>query len=157
MSSAKAAESTSPVKTLEHLIEVCVDSERRYRHAAHDVGRDDLERFFEQQAANRKAAADQLDAELSRLGVAKEEKGTFGGLVDRLEMDLSVVNSMGDSGVVNWCREDAEKTAVEFQQALNSGNLPAELRPILEGQLSAIRGTIQELEQVLRAYGGPRS
>lgn len=147
----------SPVKILDHLIEISIDSEKRYRHAANDVGRDDLEAFFNQQAANRKAAADELQAERSRMGVAKEESGTFGGLVDRLEMDLSVVHSMGDSGVVNWCRQDGEKAAAEYEEALNSTDLPPNLRPILERQLAAIRATDSELERVLRTYGGPRS
>jgi uncharacterized protein (TIGR02284 family) len=147
----------SPIKILNQLIEVCVDSEKRYRHAARDVGRDDLERFFEQQAANRKAAADELRAQRTALGVVKEESGTFSGLVNRAEMDLSVVMSKGDSGVVEWCREDAEKVEKEYEEALTSVDLPPELRPIVERQLAAVRDTISELERVLRAYGGPRS
>ena len=147
----------SPVETLDRLIEICVDSEKRYRHAANAVGRDDLEGLFNRQAANRKAAADELQAERSRMGVVKEESGSFGGFVDRAEMDLSVVMSKGDSGVVEWCRGDAEKAAIEYEKALTSGDLPAALRPILERQLAAVRATISELERVLRTYGGPRS
>jgi uncharacterized protein (TIGR02284 family) len=145
------------VETLDRLIETCVDSEKRYRHAARDVGRDDLESFFNQQSQIRKAAADELSAERRRLGVVKEESGTFAGFVDRLEMDLSVVHSMGDSGVVEWCREDAEKVEAEYQKALSGGDLPAPSRLIIERQLAAVRKTISELERVLRAYGGPRS
>ncbi len=147
----------TPAEILDDLIKVCVDSEKRYRHAAHDVSRGDLESFFNQQAANRKAAADQLQMQRSRMGVVKEESGTFGGLVDRLEMDLSVIHSMGDSGVVEWCRQDAEKVAGEYVKALNSGDLPLSLHPTLEGQLAAVRKTLAELERALRAYGGPRS
>ncbi len=147
----------APVQILDHLISVCVDSERRYRHAARDVSRDDLEAFFNQQADNRKAAADQLQAERSRMGVVKEESGTFSGLMDRLEMDLSVVHSMGDSGVVDWCRQDAEQVESEYRKALGSGDLPAQIRPVLERQLMAVRATLSELERVLKAYGGPRS
>jgi uncharacterized protein (TIGR02284 family) len=147
----------TPVETLDHLIEISVDSEKRYRHAANDVGRSDLEDFFNRQAANRKAAADELEAERSRLGVVKEESGTFAGLVDRTEMDLSVVMSKGDSGIVEWCQEDAEKAAAEYQKALSIPDLPPSLRPKLERQLAAVGNTISELQRVLRAYGGPRS
>jgi uncharacterized protein (TIGR02284 family) len=147
----------SQVETLNHLIEVCVDSERRYQHAARDVGRDDLESFFERQSQIRKAAADDLQAERSRLGVVKEESGTFGGLLDRAEMDLSVIMSKGDSGIVEWCREDAEKVEAEYLKALGSGDLPAHSKPVVERQLASVRGTIAQLERVLRAYGGPRS
>jgi uncharacterized protein (TIGR02284 family) len=147
----------STVETLDHLIEICIDSEKRYQHAANDVGRDDLEGFFNQQAANRKAAADELQAERSRIGGVKEESATFGGLMDRVEMDLSVIMSKGDSGVVEWCREDSEKAAAEYETALSGADLPAALRPILQRQLAAIRATTTELERVLRTYGGPRS
>jgi uncharacterized protein (TIGR02284 family) len=147
----------SQVETLNHLIEVCVDSERRYQHAANDVGRDDLESFFKRQSQIRKAAADELQAERSRLGVVKEESGTFGGLLDRAAMDLSVIHSMGDSGVVEWCREDAEKVEAEYLKALGYGDLAAQSRLVIERQLADVRGTIAELERVLRAYGGPRS
>jgi uncharacterized protein (TIGR02284 family) len=147
----------SQVETLDRLIEVCVDSEKRYQHAALDVGRDDLESFFKRQSQIRKAAADDLQAERSRLGVVKGESGTFAGLVDRAEMDLSVIMSKGDSGIVEWCREDAEKVEAQYLNALGSGDLPAHSRLVVERQLAGVRNTIAELERVLRAYGGPRS
>jgi uncharacterized protein (TIGR02284 family) len=147
----------TPVDILDHLIQVCIDSEKRYEHAAHDVGRDDLERFFHQQAANRKAAADELQAQRTKMGVVKKESGSFSGLMDRIEMDLSVVQSMGDSGVVDWCRQDAEKVEAEYNKILNSAEVPPDLRPILERQSGAVRGTLAELDRVLQAYGGPRS
>jgi hypothetical protein len=71
-------------------------------------------------------------------------------------MDLSVVMSKGDSGVVDWCRQDAEAVAREYEKALAEG-LPADLRHILEHQLTAVRGTVSELDRVLKTYGGPRS
>jgi uncharacterized protein (TIGR02284 family) len=145
------------IETLDHLIGVCIDSEKRYRHAASDVGRDDLESFFKKQAEVRKMAGDQLQAERKRLGVDKEESGTFAGFADRIEMDLSVIHSMGDSGVVEWCLEDAKKVEAEFRDALNGTDLPPQSRLIVERELAAVRGTISELERVLRAYGGPRS
>jgi uncharacterized protein (TIGR02284 family) len=147
----------TPVETLDLLIAICVDSERRYRHAARDVGRDDLETFFKEQAAKRKAAADQLQSERSRLGVVEKEAGTLSGFVDRLEMDLSVIHSMGDSGVVEWCRQDGEKVAREYEKALSSEDLPPDLRGLLERQLATVRVTVSELKRILLAYGGPRS
>jgi uncharacterized protein (TIGR02284 family) len=142
----------SPVEILDRLIQVCIDSEKRYEHAASDVGRGDLERFFRQQAANRKAAADELQARRAKLGVLKEESGSLAGM-----MDLSVIHSMGDSGVVDWCRQDAEKVEAEYNQILNSSEVPADLRPVLERQSGEVRSTLSELNRVLQAYGGPRS
>jgi uncharacterized protein (TIGR02284 family) len=147
----------SPVEILDRLIAVCVDSEKSYRHAAKDVSRDDLEKFFNRQAESRKNAADELQAGRKRYGSNEEESGTFAGLLDRVEMDLSVVMSKGDSGVVDWCREDAEAVAAEYEKALRDNELPNDLRLMFERQLAALHATISELDRVLRAYGGPRS
>jgi len=150
---------TTPKSTqeiLDHLIEVCVDSEKRYRSAANDVGKAKLEQFFDQQANARKRSADELAVERQRLGGNGDESGTLGGLVDRAAMDFSVVMSMGDTGVVDWCREDEEKVIAEYEKALAHNFLPA-TRKKIEDQLAQSRATLASLEKVLKAYGGPRS
>jgi len=143
-------------KTLDRLISVPVDSAKRYHHAALDVGKEYLVHFFNQQSNLRKRHADELQAERTRLGSKKDESGSVAGALDTAAMDFNVVMSMGDTGVVNWCRKDAESAAQEYQNAL-AENPPPQLRSILERQLGEIRATVVSLEQVLREYGGPRS
>ena len=50
------------IEILDRLINVCIDSQKRYEHAAGDVGRLDLEKFFRRQAAERASAAKELEA-----------------------------------------------------------------------------------------------
>jgi hypothetical protein len=64
-------------------------------------------------------------------------------------MDFNVVMSMGDTGVVDWCRKDAEAASKEYQQALRE-NPSQQLRSVLERQMGEIRATVASLEQVLR-------
>jgi uncharacterized protein (TIGR02284 family) len=146
----------NPDKNLDRLIAVAVDSEKRYHHAALDVGKEYLARFFNRQSDLRKRHADELQAERNKLGIKKDESGSVAGALDTAAMDFSVVMSMGDTGVVDWCRKDADAAAQEYQQALAENGSP-QLRPILERQLGEIRATVASLEQVLREYGGPRS
>jgi len=146
----------STQEILDRLIEVCIDSEKRYRSAANDVGKAKLEQFFNQQANARKRSADELAVERQRLGGNGDESGTLGGLVDRAAMDFSVVMSMGDTGVVDWCREDEEKVIAEYEKVLAHDFLPA-TRKKIEDQLAQSRATLASLEKVLKAYGGPRS
>jgi uncharacterized protein (TIGR02284 family) len=143
-------------ETLDHLVEVCVDSEKRYRSAADDVGKAKLEQFFNQQADARKRSADELNFERHRLGGKDEESGTWSGLADRAAMDFSVVMSMGDTGVVDWCREDEQKVIEEYEKALTR-DFPPATRKTIERQLAQSRTTLANLEKVLEAYGGPRS
>ena len=146
----------NPEKTLDRLIAVSVDSQKRYHHAALDVGKEYLARFFDQQSDIRRRHADELQAERIRLGSDKEESGSIGGTLDTAAMDFSVVMSMGDTGVVDWCRKDAEAAAKEYQQALRENPSP-NLRALEERQLREILATEQGLEQVLSEYAGPRS
>src|ERR1022692_2951177 len=123
--------SMKPLEILDHLIEICIDSENRYRSAASDVGKANLEQFFNQQAGARKRNADELDVERKRLGGSGDESGTLFGFFDRAAMDFNVVMSMGDTGVVEWCRKDAEAAAKEYRTALAENPAPA-LRGILD-------------------------
>jgi hypothetical protein len=71
-------------------------------------------------------------------------------------MDFNVAMSMGDTGVVEWCRKDAEAASAEYEKAL-ADNPPPEIRGLLERQAGEIRKTVASLEGVLREYSGPKS
>lgn len=146
----------NPETILDPLISICVDSQKRYHHAALDVGKEYLARFFNQQADARKRAADELQVQRERLGGTEQASGSVAGLIDRVAMDFNVVMSMGDTGVVEWCRKDAEAAGAEYEKAL-AENPPPEIRSLVERQLGEIRKTVGSLEGVLREYGGPRS
>jgi uncharacterized protein (TIGR02284 family) len=141
---------------LDRLIAISIDGEKRYEHAAKDVERASLEAFFEWQAYNRKTAADELTTERQRLYGEKKEHGTVAGLADRTAMDFAVVMSKGDTGVVEWCREDDAKVIEEYEKAL-AEDLPADLRLLLMRQLERVRMAISNLEKVISVFGRPRS
>ena len=147
------------LETLDNLVKVCIDSAERYRRAAADVGKEKLVQFFQQQEAARRRDADELNLERKRLGgeteKAGKESGSVGGFIDRTAMDLSVVMSKGDTGVVEWCREDAEKVSAEYEKALRDAD--GTTRALLERQLAENRATLASLDKVLKPYGHPRS
>ena len=148
------------LETLDNLVKVCVDSAERYRRAASDVGKEKLVQFFQRQEAVRRRDADELNTERKRLGGEGErpgkESGSMGGFIDRAEMDLNVIMSMGDTGVVDWCRQDLKEVIGAYERALRDA--PAATRTILERQLSENRDTLTALEKILQPYGGhPRS
>ena len=144
------------VDILDRLIAISVDSEKRYRHAAKDVERVSLEAFFKWQADNRKTAADELMAERTRLYGKGEEKGTLAGMADRVAMDFAVIMSKGDTGVVEWCREDDDAVIKEYEAAL-AEPLPEETRLLLQRHLTRVRSAVGKLEEVLAVFGEPRS
>jgi uncharacterized protein (TIGR02284 family) len=147
------------LEKLDNLVKVCIDSAERYRRAAADVGKEKLVQFFQQQEAARRRDADELNLERKRLGSEGEksgkESGSVGGFIDRTAMDLSVVMSKGDTGVVEWCIEDAEKVSAEYEKALSDAD--GTTRALLERQLAENRATLASLDKVLKPYGHPRS
>ena len=147
------------LEKLDNLVKVCIDSAERYRRAAADVGKENLVKFFQQQEAARRRDADELNLERKRLGgeteKAGKESGSVGGFIDRTAMNLSVVMSKGDTGVVEWCREDAEKVSAEYEKALSDAD--GTTRALLERQLAENRATLASLDKVLKPYGHPRS
>ena len=143
-------------ETLDRLISVAVDSEHRYRHANLDVSRERLGRFFAAKADARKLMADELEAQREHLGIHKSEHGTLGGVLKRIEMEINVQMSMGDTGIVEWCRKEAEDVIEEYQKAL-AQNLPPQLRSVVERQLAEVRSTVDSMDKELALYGGPRS
>ncbi len=143
-------------ETLDRLISVNVDSEHRYRHANLDVSRERLGRFFAAKADSRKRMADELEAEREHLGIHKSEHGTVGGVLKRIEMEINVEMSMGDTGVVEWCRKEAEVVIAQYQKAL-AQSLPPHLREVVERQLAEVRRTVDSMDKELALYGGPRS
>lgn len=144
------------VDILDRLIAVSIDSEKRYRHAAKDVERTNLEKFFQQQALTRKAAADELSAERTKINGDASEDGTLTGLADRTALDFSVVMSKGDTGVVEWCREDDQQVIAEYEKAL-AEKLPEPVRLMLERQLMQVCSAVGKLEGTLSVFGKPRS
>jgi uncharacterized protein (TIGR02284 family) len=144
------------IDILDRLIAISIDSEKRYRHAARDVGRASLETFFNWQADNRKAAADELHAERQRIARDGKEHGTFKGLADRAAMDFAVAMSKGDTGVVEWCKEDDEAVKAEYEKAL-AADLPQPLRLMIQSQYARITNAVHSLEEVISIFGEPRS
>ena len=146
------------LETLDNLVKVCVDSAERYRRAAADVGKEKLVQFFDAQQAARRRDADELNLERKRMGAEGEqsgkESGSVAGFIDRTEMDVNVVMSMGDTGVVQWCLEDARDVIAEYQKALRM-DFSATTRSALERQLSANQPTLAALERVPEALRPP--
>jgi len=143
-------------QTLDRLISVAIDSEHRYRHANLDSSRERVARFFAAKAASRKKMADELEAEREALGIHKREHGTLGGVLKRIEMEINVQMSMGDTGIVDWCRKEADDVIDEYKKAL-AQPLPDHTRAIVQRQMNEIVRTVREMDKELALYGGPRS
>jgi uncharacterized protein (TIGR02284 family) len=139
---------------LDHLISECIDSEKRNSNAANHVEREELVRYFTDQSALRQRMIAELTALRTRLYGPAKETGSISALIDRLTLDFDTTMSMGDTGVVQWCRGEAEKLEEEYRKALALDGLPPAVVPVLERQMQQVRSTVETLQKVLEPYGG---
>ena len=142
------------LETLDNLVKICVDSAERYRRAAADVGKEKLVQFFQRQEAARRRDADELNLERKRLGGEGEksgkESGSVGGFIDRTAMDLSVVMSKGDTGVVEWCRRGRQGRHRRVRKGLARCRWH-DARATLERQLAENRATLAASRKSIEA------
>jgi len=63
--------------------------------------------------------------------------------------------SKGDTGVVEWCRQDVKDVIAEYEKVVQ--DFAGTRRSTLERQLAENRATLTALEKILKPYGHPRS
>jgi len=125
---------------IEYLIETCRDGQKGYQEAASKVKRADLKTFFNQVSSERAGFAEELEAELPRLGNStdRKESGTVAGTLHRAWIDTKMGLGGGDKTVLEWL-ESGEDTAKERYQKALSGSLPAGVDEIVRRQAASIQ------------------
>ncbi|MEO8798421.1 MAG: PA2169 family four-helix-bundle protein [Polyangiaceae bacterium] len=146
---------TDLVDTLNACIEVCVDAEKAYAHAAADARYRYLKGLFFTKAADRKASVVALQAELVALGACAGSHGSSAGAVRRdLTKSRLVVEGRSDRLVVEeWIR--AERCAQShYEKALARTplpTLPTNARMLLQGQYREIQNSLEMAQLQLAA------
>jgi uncharacterized protein (TIGR02284 family) len=126
------------VSVLEELIQTCKDGQKGYQEAAAKVKRPDLKTFFNEQSQERGRFAQELEAELGRLGKGdKKLSGSTLGTLHRAWIDTKVSLGGGDKTVLDWLEHGEDRAKDAYQKALG-GNLPGALREIIRRQAESV-------------------
>lgn len=126
------------IGVVESLIEICHDGEKGYKDAASHIKRPDLKTFFTEQGAQRARFADELQAELSKLGKPeKKESGTVAGAIHRAWIDTKVVVGGGDKTILESVERGEDSAKENYQKALSEG-LPGNVAEIVRRQASNV-------------------
>ena len=127
------------IGVVESLIEICHDGEKGYKDAASHIKRPDLKTFFTEQGAQRARFADELQAELSKLGKPeKKESGTVAGAIHRAWIDTKVVVGGGDKTILESVEQGEDNAKETYQKAL-SASLPANVAEIVRRQAASVQ------------------
>ena len=127
------------ISVVENLIETCRDGQKGYQDAGEHAKSADLKAFCHEQSAERGRFAQELQAELARLGKPdKKVSGSVGGAMHRAWIDTKTSLGGGDKSLLESL-ESGEDTAKNTYNKALSGTLPATLAEIVRRQAASVQ------------------
>lgn len=128
------------VSVLNELIETCRDGENGFRTAAEDLKDANVQRLFQSYSQQRAEFVAELQREVRRLGGDPDQKGHVAGAAHRGWINLKAALTGKDTHAVVAEAERGEDVAKEaYKKALDSGELPAETRQLVERQFMQVK------------------
>jgi uncharacterized protein (TIGR02284 family) len=127
------------INVVENLIETSRDGEKGYRDAAEHVKRPDLKSYFNEQGAERGRFAQELQAELAKLGKPdKKVSGSASGAMHRAWIDTKAALGGGDKTILESVEAGEDNAKDTYKKAL-TGNLPASVLQIVRRQADSVQ------------------
>jgi uncharacterized protein (TIGR02284 family) len=127
------------VSVVENLIETCKDGQKGYQDAASHAKRSDLKTYFNEQSSERGRFAQELQAELSKLGKSdKKVSGSVSGALHRAWIDTKASLGGGDKTILESVEQGEDNAKDTYQKAL-SGSLPASVSEIVRRQAASVQ------------------
>ena len=127
------------ISVVENLIETSKDGQKGYQDAAEHAKRSDLKSYFNEQSAERGRFAQELQAELAKLGKPeKKVSGSVGGAMHRAWLDTKASLGGGDKTILESVEAGEDKAKDAYNKALG-GALPASLTEIVRRQAASVQ------------------
>ena len=138
------------ISTLNSLIETCNDGAKGFETAAKELRDSSARQLFQQYAQERSQFADELRAEVQRLGGRPEEGGSVSGAVHRGWMNIKdAVAGHDDKAIIAEAERGEDVAVASYQSALKEG-LPADVEPTVRrqfGEVKAAHDCVRDLER----------
>lgn len=145
----RAADAT--IQSLNRLIEICLDGELGYRTAAQHLQSSALRIILTDHAFRRAQFAEELRVEVERLGGSPSNSGSLAASLHRSWIALkSAISGGSPEAIIAACETGEDSADASYQAAMNSGNLPAETRSMIEAQSRAVAQARDWLRQIHR-------
>jgi len=147
----KMADATT--RSLNKLLEVCLDGALGYRTAAEHLHSSKLAIIFTEYSIRRAQYAKELRAEIERLGGIPTQSGSVAASLHRGWIALKSAISGGDAkAIIAACEAGEDAARAGYEAAMNSDLMLSDIRSVVEAQWRAIdqshrwlRGIHQEL------------
>jgi uncharacterized protein (TIGR02284 family) len=127
------------INVVENLIETSKDGQKGYQDAAEHVKRPDLKSYFNQQSVERGRFAQELQAELAKLGKPdKKVSGSASAAMHRAWLDTKAALGGGDETILESVEAGEDNAKDTYKKAL-TGTLPASLLEIVRRQAGSVQ------------------
>jgi uncharacterized protein (TIGR02284 family) len=147
------ADNDNVISTLNNLIETCKDGQEGFRQAAEGVRNAELKTLFLTYAQQRAQFAGELQNEVLRTGGDPETTSSTAGALHRGWINIkSAVTGEDEGAVITEC-ERGEDSAVSNYEAALKGELPNNLRALVERQFAQVKEAHDRIRALERATG----
>jgi len=144
--------SKSAISTLNTLIETCEDGAKGFETAAEGLQDSSDRELFTQYARERAQCAEELRAEVRRLGGNPEEGGSISGAAHRGWMNIkSAIAGKKDSAIVAEA-ERGEDVAVQTYRNAVQAELPPEVQPKIQRQFTQVKAAHDRVRELEKRY-----
>lgn len=132
-------DANNAISVVENLIETSKDGQKGYQDAADHVKRPDLKSYFNEQSTERSRFAQELQAELAKLGKPdKKVSGSASGAMHRAWIDTKAALGGGDKTILESVEAGEDNAKDTYKKAL-TGDLPASLLEIVRRQADSVQ------------------
>ena len=122
------------------LLATLTDSINGYRDSAENIAEGNLKQLFLESAEERSSVAEDLRAEVRRLGGDPNDDGSFMGKTHQVFLDLkAAVTGRDDKAIINEVERGEDYLKEKFEAALESDKLIGETRDIVERAFVSVR------------------
>lgn len=131
---------TAGTGVLETLTTTLIDSINGYRDAAQNAEGSQFQELFRKMADDRSRVAEDLRAEVRRLGGNPPDDGSFLGATHQRFLDLkAAITGRDDKAIINEVERGEDYLKEKFEAALKGSDLPAESRAVVERAYQSVR------------------
>ena len=134
------------IRTLNGLIATTIDSVDGYRTSAQDVQNPRFAELFTARAGERSSVAEQLRAEVRKLGGSPEDDGTVLASGHRAFVNLkAAVTGRDDQAIVNEVERGEDHIKAKYEAALKDDTLSPQSRTLVETAFASVKSGHDEM------------
>lgn len=137
------------VSVLSELAEFIKDGNLGYKKAAEETTDEQLKSIFMGYSQQRAGFLTEVNGLITRFGGNPEHSGTVKGSIYRQWMDVKATFTGTDrESIINSCLYGEEWAHKAYKDALDSNELPMEVRTVVENQYRASQEAYRKLQQI---------